>query len=70
MLWLVGSKEVIESSVFSDDHDDVLDGSAGGFYFLCLKCASERATQAELKYGHRDKSGAKTAETFRNDLLQ
>ncbi len=59
MLWLVGGKEVIESSVFSDDHDDVLDGSARGCYFLGLKGASERATQAELKYGHRDESDAK-----------
>lgn len=50
---------MIESSVFSDDHDDVLDRAASGFFLLGLKIAGERAAQAELKYGHRDESDAK-----------
>src|SRR5260370_38318258 len=70
MLGLVGGKEVIIRSVFSDDYDDVLDGGAGGFFLLGLKSADERTTEAELKHGHSDKSDAQTVQTSRNDLLQ
>src|SRR5260370_9165908 len=41
----VGCEDVVKSAIFTDEHDEVLNGSAGVFFRLGLKCARERSEE-------------------------
>jgi hypothetical protein len=69
-LWHIGREEVIKSTVFTDEDDDMLDRTVGMYSFLSLERPGERSTQTELKHGHGDESNAQTMDRLCNDLLQ
>jgi len=45
VLWHVSGENVVETAIFSNNYNDVLDGSASAYILLGLKGPDERATR-------------------------
>lgn len=65
-LWHISGEDVVESAVFADQDDDVLDGGTGAILFMLvgLQGCCKRAPQVELEHGQGDESNAQTMQSL------
>src|SRR5260370_24914724 len=60
--WFVRSENVVKGSVFTDDHNYVLDWRASGRVFCGLKRTRPRTSQSQLQRRQGDGGCAQTAD--------